>query len=257
VLHEERAMSLIALGYEFAAFWLMAAGFAWQEHRRPARIIDARAGLWLDVVGLNVTVLTVLVARQVLQVAIAASPLPALLEALAFLRALPLAVKVLFALVLADFTMYWLHRLMHTAWLWNSHKMHHSPSQLYWLSGFRASVIHNTIYTFPQSLFGYFVFGFSAMETTFLFCFGMFWQFWLHSNIDVNLGWFNWLILTPQGHRRHHASNPELAHGNFGTLFLTIWDRMFGTYIDPATEASSYELGLVEPVKAPRMVLGV
>jgi sterol desaturase/sphingolipid hydroxylase (fatty acid hydroxylase superfamily) len=46
---------------------------------------------------------------------------------------------------------------------------------------------------------------------------------------------------------------------NLGTTF-TIWDRMFGTYVDPTTVPEDVPLGLGEPIdkrKIPRMLIGV
>jgi sterol desaturase/sphingolipid hydroxylase (fatty acid hydroxylase superfamily) len=46
---------------------------------------------------------------------------------------------------------------------------------------------------------------------------------------------------------------------NLGTTF-SIWDRMFGTYVDPNTMPDSFPMGLGTPVekeRVPRLLLGV
>src|SRR5258708_25680536 len=47
------------------------------------------------------------------------------------------------------------------------------------------------------------------------------------------------LIITPQEHVLHHAANHK---GNFGN-FTPLWDRVFGTYLDPANVGAT-KLGL-------------
>src|ERR1700722_513057 len=53
---------------------------------------------------------------------------------------LPLALRFLLYLILADLGAYWVHRLLHTAPLWRTHKWHQAPTELYWLSGVRSSL---------------------------------------------------------------------------------------------------------------------
>ena len=46
---------------------------------------------------------------------------------------------------------------------------------------------------------------------------------------------------------------------NLGTTF-SLWDRLFGTYVDPAKMPEGYPLGLGEPIekkKMARMLLGI
>jgi sterol desaturase/sphingolipid hydroxylase (fatty acid hydroxylase superfamily) len=67
-----------------------------------------------------------------------------------------------------------------------------------------------------------------------------------HSAFLRRCGWIHrWLkplgILSPQEHWLHHASDLE---GNYGN-FVTVWDRVFGTYIDPElTVQASHRAGL-------------
>ncbi|MDP3458666.1 MAG: sterol desaturase family protein, partial [Hyphomonas sp.] len=46
----------------------------------------------------------------------------------------PLGVKGLAALVVYDFSLYWVHRMLHTSVLWPSHAVHHSDPELHFLS---------------------------------------------------------------------------------------------------------------------------
>jgi sterol desaturase/sphingolipid hydroxylase (fatty acid hydroxylase superfamily) len=56
------------------------------------------------------------------------------------------------------------------------------------------------------------------------------WGVWIHANINVYTGWFQYVINGPEMHRWHHAS----GHGriNLATK-LAIWDWIFGTAYRP------------------------
>jgi len=73
----------------------------------------------------------------------------------------------------------------------------------------------------------------------------------------VNVGPLRWVIITPDYHRVHHSTRHNRS--NYGTAFC-VWDRLFGTYTDPAKVPPNEPLGLGEPVEdrqIPRMLIGV
>jgi sterol desaturase/sphingolipid hydroxylase (fatty acid hydroxylase superfamily) len=52
------------------------------------------------------------------------------------------------------------------------------------------------------------------------------------------------LIVTPDVHRTHHSQNMTEGNSNFGAMF-TIWDRLFGTYVDqPKEPVNALSMGL-------------
>jgi sterol desaturase/sphingolipid hydroxylase (fatty acid hydroxylase superfamily) len=54
------------------------------------------------------------------------------------------------------------------------------------------------------------------------------------------------LIVTPDMHRLHHSRAPQESRMNYG-FFLSVWDRLFGTYQSrPAQAHEVIELGLAE-----------
>ena len=57
-----------------------------------------------------------------------------------------------------------------------------------------------------------------------------FWALTVHSRF-FNRPSFGFLV-TPRTHVLHHATNPRYLDKNFGAMF-TIWDRLFGTYVEP------------------------
>lgn len=55
-----------------------------------------------------------------------------------------------------------------------------------------------------------------------------------HANVAIPQKierWLRWFIVTPDMHRVHHSNEQHETDSNYG-FNLSIWDRMFGTYID-------------------------
>ena len=169
---------------------------------------------------------------------------------------LPSLVRVAFAILVTDFFLYWIHRAMHNPMLWRFHIWHHSTVELYWFSGFRASIFHTFLFLTPQILLIYF-FDLSINEVLCAMLFGIFIQFWQHTNLDISFGFLDKWLMTPKYHFVHHAKEEEYRDKNFGTV-LVIWDRLFGTYIDPNGVSTETKLGLSNN-KTPvwRMILGL
>lgn len=170
------------------------------------------------------------------------------------LGGLSLPAKILAAIVVIDFTLYWMHRAMHSSQLWNTHRFHHSIKEVNWLKGIYASGTHISMYIAPQILVGIYVFGFTRLEMALAFVIGYFVQMWQHANISLNIGVLKYLFVTPQFHRRHHALGKDMRDRNFGSI-LSVWDVLFGTYVEPSDE--NYEYGVVEEVPVVRGLLGV
>ena len=75
---------------------------------------------------------------------------------------------------------------------------------------------------------------------------------------NLSFGPLNWLLVTPDYHRIHHAATLHRGKNLAGAF--RIWDMMFGTYVDPKTMPERYELGLGENIEArqiPRLMAGV
>src|SRR5690349_12224662 len=126
------------------AFATAAVGFMVLEAIRPRfrRSTFARHGLWTDwLCAANAG----LVCDWITKVSIAGITTAgvALVGPVRFQWAStwPLAIQIAVFLVLADFVTYWEHRTFHYFdALWAFHKVHHSSTQLDWLSNWRAHV---------------------------------------------------------------------------------------------------------------------
>jgi sterol desaturase/sphingolipid hydroxylase (fatty acid hydroxylase superfamily) len=163
---------------------------------------------------------------------------------LAALAALPLAPRLLLALLVSDLGAYWAHRLAHR-WqpLWRFHAVHHSPSHVYFLSNTRAHPV-DLLFTRMCGLLPLYVLGLagtsaagSAMPVTVVLA-GTLWGFFIHANWRVRLGPLEWLLSTPAFHHWHHTRRAH-ADRNFAAM-LPVLDRIFGTHYLPRSWPAEY-----------------
>jgi class 3 adenylate cyclase len=136
-------------------------------------------------------------------------------------------------LLLIDFFQYWWHRAQHRfPVLWDQHVVHHSDEAMnvttavrhHWSEFLFQGIVVSLPFTMlfkitpPQAGFVALIFGA--------------WQFFVHANLRLHLGFFAWLAAGPQVHRIHHSIEAEHRDKNFAAYF-PIWDVLFGTYHHP------------------------
>ena len=143
------------------------------------------------------------------------------------------------ALLAADFTYYWMHRIEHEhRVLWAFHSVHHS-SQDYNLSiALRLSIVEGFIewvFLIPMILIG-----FNPFMVIIALIFVVQYQTWIHTNKIKTLGILDRWLNTPSVHRVHHGSNSQYIDKNYAGILL-VWDRMLGTY-EPEDEKVIYGL---------------
>lgn len=147
----------------------------------------------------------------------------------------PLALQLLFAIVLADIGVtlihFWSHRI---PLLWRFHEIHHSSPRLYGLNGLVRHPVHQTldlaIGFMPLVLLGL------PLDIAVLLGFAVTVQLLLqHTNADVRVGPFSQILAIGPVHRLHHVKWHGEGNVNFG-LFLNVWDRMLGTFTLAKTE---------------------
>ena len=138
----------------------------------------------------------------------------------------------------AELAYYWYHRLSHEIpLLWTIHHTHHSSQ---WMN-LTTAVRLNWLGSFISPLFflPLILLGFDPLLLALSLGLGLFYQFFLHTELVGKLGPFEGLLLnTPSAHRVHHGSNEAYIDTNYGAV-LIIWDRLFGTY-SAETEAVRY-----------------
>jgi sterol desaturase/sphingolipid hydroxylase (fatty acid hydroxylase superfamily) len=160
--------------------------------------------------------------------------------------------------VFADLGAYWAHRALHTRWLWPTHAWHHSPKHLYWLSGLRGSPVHMLVLLAPYYIaFVVLPLPDAAIVSGAMLVLNAANQHYIHSNLRLPFArQLEWVFVTPRFHFVHHSTTPRVANSNYGFLF-SVWDRIFGTFTDPATVPPDDPLGLGYEISTWRLALGL
>lgn len=245
--------------YQITALIGLIVLFSLSERRWPAHPVDRFRDLKLDVLSFLFALSVNAAVTRMVRNAVGDVTPTFLHGTVAMLQGLPSAARIALALVLVDFVVYWIHRSQHRFDLmWRTHAWHHSIEQMYWFAGFRTSFFHSLLNNIPQVVIPVTLFRLTPAEAGVGYSIGVFIQFIEHTNCRLTFGPLDWLIVTPDYHRIHHAAVVHRGKNLAGTF--RIWDRMFGTYVDPATVRGEYELGLGEKVdgrRIPRMFVGV
>ena len=154
----------------------------------------------------------------------------------------PSFIQAILMLFLADLLRYWLHRAAHE-WepLWRLHAVHHSPHKLYWVNVGRFHPLDKAL-QFLLDAFPFIIVGVSEEVLSIYFVFYAINGFFQHCNINLRLGFLNYLISGPELHRWHHSILIRESNRNYGNN-LIVWDLLFGTWFLPK-EKSVDGLGL-------------
>jgi len=130
---------------------------------------------------------------------------------------------------------YSIHRAMHELpgpfgrFLWRSHSAHHLPPRLYLVMHavfhpINGVIIQMLAITLPIWLMGYR----PEVVTMFLMINGLHGLI-SHFNVDIRMGWANYIFVGTELHRYHHSAN--MAEGkNYGAT-LSVFDILFGTFV--------------------------
>ena len=158
---------------------------------------------------------------------------------------LPFAAQLLLTFLLLDLWRYWEHRLWHRIpLLWRLHLVHHSDTQIDVTTSERhhpLEVVAGTLimmglvagFGMPAAAVGLYLL---AATVVALYSHA---NLRLHPVLDRTLRRF---IVTPSVHAFHHSDLQAQTDSNYGSV-LTVWDGLFGTYVDPA-KASIRRFGL-------------
>lgn len=147
------------------------------------------------------------------------------------LSRLPLVVQGVVMLVLADLIGYWLHRAFHGRRLWRFHAVHHSSTDLDWLSAARVHPV-NEAASRAAIMLPMVAAGFSLKAALWIGPTFIAYGFLVHANVDWDYGPLRKVLASPLFHRWHHADERDVEPCNFAGVF-PVWDLLFGTYYMP------------------------
>jgi len=147
------------------------------------------------------------------------------------------------AVVIYDFSDYWLHRVSHeSALFWAAHAVHHQSEHFNLSTALRQESFYSVMgapFFVPMAVLGVPVEQFVVAGLVVLM-----YQFWIHTEHIGRLGWLDGVLSTPSNHRVHHAVNPGYLDKNYGAIFV-VWDRLFGSF---ASETEPCVYGTVKPL---------
>jgi sterol desaturase/sphingolipid hydroxylase (fatty acid hydroxylase superfamily) len=204
------------------------------EWRKPKRALTQNKTIrWINnlgITGLNTFLIQITLPLVAVEAAIwAQSQQIGLLQQIS----LPVSISILLSVLLLDGVIYWQHRLFHTLpVLWSLHKVHHADQDIdvttgtrfhpieIWLSMWIKIAVVVALGISPLAVIIFeIILNASAMFN--------------HSNmrlpkqIDAII---RKVVVTPDMHRVHHSTIRQETDSNFG-FFLSIWDRLFNSYI--------------------------
>jgi sterol desaturase/sphingolipid hydroxylase (fatty acid hydroxylase superfamily) len=136
--------------------------------------------------------------------------------------------------VLISFVNYWIHRLLHSPLFWEIHKVHHSAEDVNVLLPYRNHPVDFVIATFYGAAVVA-ILGVKPEAMVLWLGVNAVYQSMVHSQYDWKWRWLEYIVITPAAHRIHHSTAAEHYTKNLG--ILSIWDRLFGTYLPPTRGA--------------------
>ncbi len=150
-------------------------------------------------------------------------------------------------LLSTDLVWYWYHRLGHEINLfWAAHIVHHQSEEFNYTVSARITtfqaIIRNVFWCL-MPLAGFH----PTMVFATLVIHGAY-SFFTHTQLIKNLGWLEYVFITPSLHGVHHASNEKYINKNYGDLFV-FWDKLFGTFQIEEEEIKPV-YGLTHPLKS-------
>jgi sterol desaturase/sphingolipid hydroxylase (fatty acid hydroxylase superfamily) len=155
----------------------------------------------------------------------------------------PIWVQIPVLLVSVSLFRYWMHRWQHSnEFLWKLHSYHHRVTDLTATNGEVSNpvdfALRNVIVFLMLGIVGFNTFAiliaFTVANTTAVFS---------HCGGDVKGGFLNYLFVTPEVHRWHHAVDVPQGYGyscNYGVEF-SFWDVIFGTYYLPHKDGQTVQ----------------
>jgi sterol desaturase/sphingolipid hydroxylase (fatty acid hydroxylase superfamily) len=158
----------------------------------------------------------------------------------------PLGLPATFFIVIfvGDFISYWRHRLEHTRWLWPAHAIHHSDTQMTWLTLARFHPVNRAVTSCVDvailAMLGVPLWALLANEMVRHY-YGEF----IHADFPWTYGPLRWVFVSPAMHQWHHARDVTGSGSNFATVF-SCFDLVFGTYYVPG--ACKVPLGVTDKV---------
>lgn len=140
-----------------------------------------------------------------------------------------LPAQVLLGLVIAEFGLYWAHRLGHeTEVIWRFHAIHHSVTKLWFFNTGRFHFVDSLV-SILAGLSLLMLAGAPMEVVQWISIVTGFVGVLTHCNVDMKCGWLNYIVNTPELHRWHHSKQLHEGNRNYCENIM-LWDHVFGTW---------------------------
>lgn len=145
---------------------------------------------------------------------------------------IPIALKILLAILALDATAYAAHVALHRMpWLWRIHAVHHSDQDFDCTTGLRFHPVE-ALLTLAVRLALITALGIPIIAVVVFEVWAIMAAFYTHANVKIPIELdkaTRKLLVTPNMHRIHHSTTLLDNMSNFGVVF-SLWDRLFSTY---------------------------
>ena len=162
---------------------------------------------------------------------------------------LPLWVELLTALLVLDLmAQYLVHVLLHKIpWMWRLHIVHHSDTRVDATTGTRH---HPADYLFREifALLAIFILGLPLAFYLLYRFITIIFTYFIHANIKLPKALdkaLSWVFVSPDMHKFHHHRDLPWTDSNYGGI-LSIWDRLFGTFIYGDVDSVRYGINVLD-----------
>ena len=230
-------MELLPLAVLFGAL-----AFATKRSAMVAGVKRARPEITTNIALLLVNV-AIVTPRLAVPLLTGHSLIPRADALVAFWEGMPVAVSVIAGILLIDFVAYWRHRLEHVRALWPIHATHHADEAMNWLSVRRKHPLGAALSMLTDGVIVVLL-GLPYWAIAVAFLLRGWWGYFIHADVPWTLGPLGKVLISPAAHRLHHIRDEELMGKNYGNT-VTLWDKLFGTYLDPAPYLNC-ETGIAE-----------
>jgi sterol desaturase/sphingolipid hydroxylase (fatty acid hydroxylase superfamily) len=155
----------------------------------------------------------------------------------------PMWLQVILGLYVAEFMLYWAHRLGHEVpFFWRFHAVHHSVKKLWIINTGRFHFV-DSLLSIVLGMAILLAFGAPLEVIQWMSAMTAFIGMLTHCNVTMKFGAISYVFNTPELHRWHHSMDLREGNRNYCENVM-LWDQVFGTFINPKDRRPPANIGM-------------